>query len=398
MFASGEWRAGAAGAKRQQRRGAKRQQNNNRLASRNSFSSSLRSSCIPHPYITQNIMLVASLIAAFAFLGWGPDTREFFSELLGHRKLRKKDSFGLIARDEYGYDEFFPNVDPDLKGWYETQLIWAMTMLGVVDDEEFKDAVEFLWKSHLKTRSLQNDGNDESIDFYTSTFERIYSVEGKNEYILNNLPTLPHPSKISIKPLFEETGEGGGYETDTMPLNEKITGLLSFKPSPEYAEHMKKVGDEGTLRLSGSDRIRREGVESISTVLDSLGFEHHKDFNPRIEMSHRRGVVVETIVAWDGIDIVHESSKKIAIRWVSKKEALRDPVLNRWVTTGYFKAQNRILKSEGFDVVEIFHVEWEKKKKLEDRKELLIKRLREQAGLDLDWIGGRVMRMLRGGK
>ena len=129
-------------------------------------------------------------------------------------------------------------------------------------------------------------------------FETIYAIEGKNERILSTLPTRPHPNSVVVRSQFDEDPKGRGGEegeggernpaSSAMPMNEKLSGLLSLEASPEYEEYMRKPeGGSGlhpTVRETMSQSNAHAGSykteavverikDDISETLDSLGFE-----------------------------------------------------------------------------------------------------------------------------
>lgn len=185
------------------------------------------------------------------------------------------------------------------------KLMWAMTVLGCVDDPELREAVDFLWSSHLDyiessgSISCEDDPEFQAIlSDYTEMFETIYAIEGKNERILSTLPTRPHPNSVVVRSQFDEDPKGRGGEegeggernpaSSAMPMNEKLSGLLSLEASPEYEEYMRKPeGGSGlhpTVRETMSQSNAHAGSykteavverikDDISETLDSLGFE-----------------------------------------------------------------------------------------------------------------------------
>ncbi|GMH71224.1 hypothetical protein TrRE_jg1677 [Triparma retinervis] len=341
--------------------------------------------------------------------GW-PESAAFFRGYLSeeNRGGQLNQLFGLAVRghSRNPMGSFFPFLNFNVRGLSHMKLMWAMTVLGVVDDEELREAVDFLWSSYLdhieETKNLNFSGDKDqelqaALVHYTEMFETIYAIEGRNERILGTLPTRPHPDDVVIKSQFEEGGETDSeFSTTTTTTNTTpiISGLLSLKASPEYDKYMREGGVD-KHEFSLVERFAND----ISKTLDSLGFEHRRDFNPRLDMRGSRGVVVEEIVNWGGLEIVHESSKKVAIRVVPLTNSIKDVLAGHWVSDGFFKAQNRILESEGFTVVEIFHSEWNQiyiKEDVDEANKLknhfVTKRLREHAGIELDWIGGRFFR------
>ena len=119
--------------------------------------------------------------------------------------------------------------------------------------------------------------------------------------------------------------------------------------------------------------------------------------------------MVTEIANWGGLDLVHESSKKVAVRVIPPAHSVKDILANQFTSDGFYKAQKRILEREGFSVVEIHYSEWnhilKKNVKVSKglltaeevdkaKKNLVTKKLREDAGIELDWIGVMIKKLV----